>query len=184
LPRTAVDWRANGNGGRDGAMGSIEAGLDEIFAFWLGDKWLELGGGECVDKAGFGDDEQQDLGAGECGELVGLFHDACFPFGERYMTSRLILDEFDLYLSSPRLLVRLGFVFFIFLICAALVGGIIVDERVVPNGPGQRRWMAIARPRVPREVCALAFAHGRRSGRHVGLCRHRLHQVVIARREE
>src|SRR6266571_2035622 len=56
LTRTAVDWWA-GNGGGDGAVGSVEAGLDEIFAFRLGDKWLELGGGEGVDKAGFGDDE-------------------------------------------------------------------------------------------------------------------------------
>lgn len=77
------------------------------------------------------------------------------------MTSRLILDEFDLDLASPRLLVRLGFVFLVVLICTALIGGIIVDERVVPNGTRQRRWMPIARPWVPREVCALAFAHRR-----------------------
>ena len=29
----------------------------------------------------------------------------CFPFGERYMTSRFILDEFDLDLSSSSLLI-------------------------------------------------------------------------------
>jgi len=60
------------NGSGNSAMGSIEAGLDEIFAFWLGDKWLELGSGEGVDKTGFGDDKQQDLCASQCGELVGL----------------------------------------------------------------------------------------------------------------
>jgi hypothetical protein len=29
---------------------SIEAGLDEVLSFGLGDKRLELGGGECVDQ--------------------------------------------------------------------------------------------------------------------------------------
>ena len=72
LARAAVDWRADGHGGGNGAVGSVEAGLDEIFAFRLGDKWLEFGGGEGVDKTGFGDDEQQDLRAGQCGELIGL----------------------------------------------------------------------------------------------------------------
>jgi len=46
--------------------------LDEVLAFRLGDERLELGGGEGVDEAGLGHDEEQDLCAGENGELVGL----------------------------------------------------------------------------------------------------------------
>lgn len=33
-------------------MGRIEARLDKIFAFGLGDEGLELGGGKSVDEAG------------------------------------------------------------------------------------------------------------------------------------
>jgi hypothetical protein len=50
----------------------IETCLNEIFAFGLGDKRLEFGGCECVDKTSLGDDEQEDLGASESGELVSL----------------------------------------------------------------------------------------------------------------
>jgi hypothetical protein len=86
-------------------MRSIETCLDEILAFWLGDKRLELGSGKGVYEASLGDDEEQNLGASECRELVCLFHNASFPFGEGYMTSRFILDKLDLDLSSSRLLV-------------------------------------------------------------------------------
>jgi len=47
-------------------MGGVEAGLDEVLAFRLGDEGLELGGGEGVDEACFGDDEEENLGACEC----------------------------------------------------------------------------------------------------------------------
>lgn len=50
----------------------MTAYLDEVLAFGLGDEWLELGGGEGVDEASLGDDQQQHLGAGEDGQLVGL----------------------------------------------------------------------------------------------------------------
>ena len=53
-------------------MRGVEAGLDEVLALGLGDERLELGGGEGVDEAGLGDDEEEDLGAGERRELVGL----------------------------------------------------------------------------------------------------------------
>lgn len=33
-------------------MGSVETGLNEIFALWLGDQRLQLGGGEGIDEAG------------------------------------------------------------------------------------------------------------------------------------
>ena len=42
-------------------MGGIETSLDKILTLWLGDKGLELGGSECVNEAGLGDDEEQDL---------------------------------------------------------------------------------------------------------------------------
>ncbi len=53
-------------------MRSIETCLDEILAFWLGDKRLELGSGKGVYEASLGDDEEQNLGASECRELVCL----------------------------------------------------------------------------------------------------------------
>lgn len=86
-------------------MGGIETSLNKILTLWLGDKGLELGGSECVNEAGLGDDEEQDLCASKSRKFVGLFHNASFPFGERYMTSRFILDEFDLDLSSSSLLI-------------------------------------------------------------------------------
>ena len=46
--------------------------LNEVLALWLGDEGLQFGGGEGVDEAGLGDDEEEDLGAGEGGELVRL----------------------------------------------------------------------------------------------------------------
>jgi hypothetical protein len=49
--------------------------LDEVLALGLGDERLQLGGGECVDKTGLGDDQQQHLGAGEDGQLVSLFEE-------------------------------------------------------------------------------------------------------------
>ena len=63
---------ADGHGGGHVSGGGIETGLDEIFALGLGDEGLELGGGEGVDEAGLGHDEQEDLGAGEGGEFVCL----------------------------------------------------------------------------------------------------------------
>jgi len=53
-------------------VGSIETGLDKVFALGLCDEGLELCGGEGVDEAGLGDDEKEDLCAGEGGELVCL----------------------------------------------------------------------------------------------------------------
>lgn len=46
--------------------------LDQVFALGLGDERLQLGCGKGIDKAGFGDDQQQDLGTGKNGQLVGL----------------------------------------------------------------------------------------------------------------
>ena len=68
----AAERRTDGHRGGKGTVGGIETGLDEILAFWLGHEGLQLGGGESVDEAGLGDDEQQDLCAGESGQLVGL----------------------------------------------------------------------------------------------------------------
>lgn len=53
--------RTDGHGVRKGAVGGVEACLDEILALWLGDERLQFGGGECVDQAGFGNDEKEDL---------------------------------------------------------------------------------------------------------------------------
>lgn len=37
--------------------------LDQVLALGLGDQWLELRGGECVDETRFGDDQKEHLGA-------------------------------------------------------------------------------------------------------------------------
>lgn len=53
-------------------MWGVEACLDKILAFGLGDEGLELCGCESVDETCFGDDEEEDLGACEGRELVCL----------------------------------------------------------------------------------------------------------------
>jgi hypothetical protein len=129
-----TDRRTDGHTGREGAVGGIEAGLDEILALGLGDEGLELGGGEGVYETRLWYDEEQDLGTGEGGELVCLFHNASFPFGERYMTSRLVLDKFNLDLSAPSLLVGLGLAVLLLIVLAGAVDGVVVvDEGVVAD---------------------------------------------------
>jgi hypothetical protein len=39
--------------------------LDQILAFGLGDERLKLGSGECVDKTGLRNDQEENLGSGE-----------------------------------------------------------------------------------------------------------------------
>lgn len=60
-----VRWFLEGGGGG-------KAYLDEVLAFGFGYEGLELRGGEGVDEAGLGDDEEEDLGAGEDGQFVSL----------------------------------------------------------------------------------------------------------------
>lgn len=74
------------------------------------------------------------------------------------MTSRLILDEFNLDLSSPGLLVRLGLFFIFIFVRSTLIRSVVVDERVVSYGSRQWRWVTIC-PWVPWEVRALALSH-------------------------
>ena len=94
----------------------------------------------------------------------------CFPFGERYMTSRFILDEFDLDLSSTGLLVRFGLFLLIVLVAATLDGVLVVDEGVFSHGRGT--GLGMEGLGVWRGGCAwvhvegaLALAHGRRGNR-------------------
>jgi hypothetical protein len=88
------------------------------------------------------------------------YEHTCFPFGERYVTPGFILNELDLYLSAPCLLVRLGLIVIVIFISTTLVRSIVVDERVISDGSRQRRRM-IARSWVAWKVCALALAHCR-----------------------
>ena len=53
-------------------MRRVEACLNEVLAFGLGDERLELRGSKGVYEPGLGHDEQEDLGAGEGRELVRL----------------------------------------------------------------------------------------------------------------
>jgi hypothetical protein len=48
----------------EGAMGCIEACLDEVLALRLGDERLQFGGCESIDQAGFRDNEKEDLCSG------------------------------------------------------------------------------------------------------------------------
>lgn len=59
--RGATKGRPNRHSRGESTVGSIETGLDEIFSLGLGDKRLEFGGGESVDKASLGNDKQKDL---------------------------------------------------------------------------------------------------------------------------
>lgn len=93
----------------------------------------------------------------------------CFPFGERYMTSRFILNKFDLDLSPSCFLVRLGLLVVIVVLSSTVDRVVIVDKRVITNwGGGGTRWsrMTICGRRSGRMHVegALAFTHswGRR----------------------
>lgn len=68
-------WLPNGHRGRKLAMRSVKTCLDEVLALWLRDEGLQLGGGERIDQAGLGDDEQKHLCASEGRKLVGLGRD-------------------------------------------------------------------------------------------------------------
>lgn len=72
-PRSTTDGRSDRHGRGEGAMRGIEACLNEIFAFRLGDQGLELGGSEGVDETCLRHNKQQDLGAGERRQLVSLW---------------------------------------------------------------------------------------------------------------
>jgi hypothetical protein len=52
------------------------------------------------------------------------------------MTSRFILDKFNLDLSSSRLLVRLGFLFVFVVLAVAVDRVVVVDKRVIAHGGG------------------------------------------------
>lgn len=93
------------------------------------------------------------------------------------MTSGLILNEFDLDLSTASLLVRLWLIFFIVVIGTALIGSIVVDERVIADGAWERGRMAIGGGRVADKVSSLAFAHRWGCWGQIGLRGHRLHQA-------
>ncbi len=73
----ASDGGADGHVGGQAALGGVEAGLDEVLSFGLGDEGLELCGGEGVDEPCLGDDEQEDLCSCECRELVRFLHNTC-----------------------------------------------------------------------------------------------------------
>jgi len=123
-------------------VGCIQACLDKVFAFWLSDEGLEFSCGEGVYKTCFRHDEQKNLGSSESGQLIGLFHNPSFPFGECDMTSRFILNKFDLDLSSSGFLL-LWLIVFVFVVPSALTSVMVVDERVFGDGlaGGYLRWL-------------------------------------------
>jgi len=85
------------------------------------------------------------------------------------MTSRFILDEFNLDLASPCFLVTLWLVFVVVVVSPTLSRVVVVDERVFNNGWSNRlRRVAIGGGRARVVNGSLAFAHRRRSRRQSG----------------
>ena len=60
------------------------------------------------------------------------------------MTSRFILNKFDLDLASARLLVRLGFVLVVVVFTGTVNGIMVVDERVFHYSGWAGRWRRVA----------------------------------------
>jgi len=93
------------------------------------------------------------------------------------MTSRFILDEFDLDLSSSSLLVRLGFLVVIVFIDTTVGRIAVLHEYIFRHRLRSGWWRRVA---ICGRVGTLAFAaHIRRSGRQAGLLHvqasHRMH---------
>lgn len=160
--RGAPNRRADGHARWQGPMGRVEACLNEVLALGLGDEGLELGGGEGVYKACLRDDEEQNLCTSEGRQLVCLFHNASFPFGERYMTSRFILDELNLDLPASCLLVGLGLVLFLVVVAGTVDGVMVVDEGVLNDGAALD-WVVCWYTAMHVES-PLPLAHRRRGG--------------------
>jgi ABC-type dipeptide/oligopeptide/nickel transport system permease component len=85
-----------------------------------------------------------------------------FPFGERYVTSRFVLDKLDLDFAPSCLLLRFGLLFIVVVVAAALGSIMVVNERVIGDRGGLAgvclgvcgcyvSWMHVE--------CALTFAH-------------------------
>jgi hypothetical protein len=87
-----------------------------------------------------------------------------FPFRERYVTSRFVLDKLDLNLAPSRLLLGLGTLLdiLIVVVTAALCGIMVVDESILDDGGSLAGvglgfcWSNVSWVHVE---CALAFAH-------------------------
>lgn len=78
----------------------VQASLNEILAFGLGDQRLKLWSREGVNQTGLRDDEQENLSASQDRELIGLLHDPSLSLGECDVATRLVGNEFDLNLAS------------------------------------------------------------------------------------
>ncbi|CDK24650.1 unnamed protein product [Kuraishia capsulata CBS 1993] len=107
-----------------GFLRSVQASLDEIFAFRFCHQRLKLGGGEGVDESSFGHDEQKHLGSGQHRKLVSLLHDASLTLRESDVASGLVLNEANLNLSA--LASELGVV--IVIIVRSLVEGLVLGR--------------------------------------------------------
>lgn len=124
-------------------LGCIEARLDKVLPFRLGDEGLELGGGESIDKARLGHDKQQNLSARQDRQFVCLLHDSRFPLGEGDVATRLVADKLDLNL--PPLTAALLVVVVVIvgsgarsLDAATLAGGAIANRMRVVELGGRR----------------------------------------------
>jgi hypothetical protein len=92
------------------------------------------------------------------------------------MTSRFILDKFDLDLPSARLLVRFGFLVLFVVVAGTVNRVVVVDERVITNrGWSAGWWMGVSGCGVTgmHIESALTFSHSWRCGRDWGVWRGR-----------
>lgn len=112
-----------------------------------------------------------------------LFHNACkycennmhcdasthtsFPFRERNVPSRLVLDKLDLDLAAAGLLVGLGLLVVVVVVGRAVDSGVVVDERVFTDGG--LMWIGRGR-NVDCSALTLAGAHGHGGGRRCRGC--------------
>lgn len=101
------------------------------------------------------------------------------------MTSRFVLDEFDLDLPPTRLLVVLRFLFFVLVIAGAVDGVVILDEAVFGDGALLRLrlsyWVMLSWLRLGRVgwcCCSWMKVHGSLALSHRGK------PILVKRQEE
>ena len=67
--------------------------LNEVLSLGLGNQRLKFGGSKGVDKAGFGDDQEENLSASQDRELVGLHNSMMVSWMSQSIRCRRNLDR-------------------------------------------------------------------------------------------
>ena len=125
-----------------GALRVVQARLNQVLAFSLGDQRLQLRGGEGVNMACFRGHQQQHLSPGQRAQLVGLveshkikvspqkgiecgrrrnlLHDASLPLAKGDVPAALVLDELNVDLPATTLPVLVFVAVFLFTVIGLL----------------------------------------------------------------